>query len=216
MPPHPSFYRHGAGMALLAPSRRICAVRLRDTTPRHAESTLPMPGMAIEARPRGAGSAGPDESLLRAGSAAVFGDRSPGRIAGSGGLGGISQSGTEEAERGHRLWDLARGIQPGETILCQADGDDNIWHSLAIALGGYRRVEILDERHARKNLKRMAELSQYHPHSGWLDWPHRGIVTGAPIRGHCLGHSPGCVSARCRGRAGLMGWLRHCHRYGLP
>ena len=53
----------------------------------------------------------------------------------------------------------AYGLVPGQTVICQADGDDCLWDSLAAALPGYRRVEILDEQHARKNLNAMADLS---------------------------------------------------------
>jgi hypothetical protein len=53
----------------------------------------------------------------------------------------------------------ARGVAPGQTVICQADGDDYLWDSMATALPGYQRVEVLDERHARRNLQVMAELT---------------------------------------------------------
>lgn len=67
--------------------------------------------------------------------------------------------GRDEVARTVAHYVAAYGLQPGQTIICQADGDDCLWESLAGALSDYRRVEILDERHARKNLKAMAELS---------------------------------------------------------
>jgi len=54
---------------------------------------------------------------------------------------------------------VAQGVKPGDFIICQADGDDNLWESLQAALKNYTRVEILDTEHARKNLKPMADLS---------------------------------------------------------
>lgn len=60
----------------------------------------------------------------------------------------------------------ACGIRPGDLLLCHADGDDLLWESFAAAFPEYRRVEVLDERHTRKNLKCMARLiygkAEYH------------------------------------------------------
>jgi len=53
----------------------------------------------------------------------------------------------------------ACGVKAGDRILRQADGDDTIWDTYDAHFGDYEPVDALDEQHARKNLKRMAESS---------------------------------------------------------
>ena len=67
--------------------------------------------------------------------------------------------GRDEVIRTVAQYQAAQGLEPGDFIICQADGDDKLWESLQTAFKDYRRVEILDPKHARDNLKPMADLS---------------------------------------------------------
>jgi hypothetical protein len=53
----------------------------------------------------------------------------------------------------------AEGLKPGDQILLYGDGDPKIWDRYEVAFETHDRIEILDERHARTNLRKMAELS---------------------------------------------------------
>jgi len=53
----------------------------------------------------------------------------------------------------------AEGLKPADPILLYGDGDLKIWDRYEVAFETHDRIEILDERHARTNLRKMAELS---------------------------------------------------------
>ena len=66
----------------------------------------------------------------------------------------------------------AEGLKPGDPILLHGDGDPNIWNRYEGTFEAYERIEILDERHARTNLRKMAELSyptRQKEQSKWLE-----------------------------------------------
>ena len=53
----------------------------------------------------------------------------------------------------------AEGLKPADQILLYGDGDPKIWDRYEVAFETHDRIEILDERHARTNLRKMAERS---------------------------------------------------------
>ncbi len=70
----------------------------------------------------------------------------------------------------------ACGLKPGAEVLLSGDGDPSIWRRYAEAFEEYRRIEVLDERHARLNLRAMADLF-YPEESGKApEWVERRLT----------------------------------------
>lgn len=53
----------------------------------------------------------------------------------------------------------ASGVPPGEKLLLQADGAEKLWERMEAVFSDYDLVEILDERHCQKNLRKAADLA---------------------------------------------------------
>ena len=66
----------------------------------------------------------------------------------------------------------AGGLKPGDPVLLYGDGCPKIWDRYEVAFQDDERREILDQRHARTNLKKMAEWSypaSQNKQTQWLD-----------------------------------------------
>ena len=75
----------------------------------------------------------------------------------------------------------AEGLKPADQILLYGDGNPKIWERYETTFQTHNRIEILDERHARTNLKKMAELSyptSQKEQSQWLDKRLRDLYQG--------------------------------------
>jgi hypothetical protein len=70
----------------------------------------------------------------------------------------------------------ACGVKSGAKILLHGDGDPAIWRRYAEAFEDYVRVEILDERHARLNLRVMADIFYPEETGKAPDWVERRLT----------------------------------------
>jgi len=75
----------------------------------------------------------------------------------------------------------ASGLPLGEKLLLQADGAEKLWERMEAVFSGYDLVEILDERHCQKNLRKAADLA--HPEEdqrnrAWVEKRMDELYTG--------------------------------------
>ena len=62
------------------------------------------------------------------------------------------------------------GLKLGDPILLYGDGYPKIWDRYEVTFDNYERIEILDERHARTNLRKMAERSYPNSQKEQTQW----------------------------------------------
>lgn len=72
--------------------------------------------------------------------------------------------------RNARAFLQASGLKLGNPVLLYGDGYPKIWDRYEVTFDAYERIEILDERHARTNLRKMAELSYPNSQKEQTQW----------------------------------------------
>ena len=69
-----------------------------------------------------------------------------------------------------RTYLQACGVKPGDEVGLYGDGDEKIWERYREAMKGYRRTEVLDERHCRSNLREMSEYAYPNDEQRQVQW----------------------------------------------